>query len=79
MPRYHFNLRDDLDAADEEGMELPDLAAAREQAITEARQIACASLKEQGRINLSHYIEVTDSGGEPLFRLPFREAMKIIG
>lgn len=37
VPRYYFHLLNDLDAPDEEGKELPDLAAAREQARYNAR------------------------------------------
>jgi hypothetical protein len=33
MPRFHFRLCDDLDCEDPEGMDLPDLHAAYEEAI----------------------------------------------
>lgn len=36
MPRYFFNLYNDLTAIDEEGVELPDLAAAEVHGIGEA-------------------------------------------
>ena len=40
MPRFYFHLRNDLSVDDEEGVELPDLAAARDHAIYNARSIA---------------------------------------
>lgn len=73
MPRYYFHLRNDEIVDDEEGRELPDIAAARECAIEAARELTCASI-HRGRLNLDHYIEVVDAEGEPLFRVAFREA-----
>ncbi|WP_129792365.1 hypothetical protein [Sphingosinicella sp. CPCC 101087] len=79
MPRYYFHLHNDMDVSDEEGMGLPDLEAAREQALENARVMACVSIKEQGNVNLDHYIEVTDERGEALFKLTFREAFTVTG
>lgn len=76
MRRYFFNLYNDVDAIDEEGTELPDLAAAMEHAIEECREMICASVRE-GHLNLDHRIEVTDEDGTRLLTVPFRDAVAI--
>ncbi len=78
MPRFFFNLHNDLDAPDPEGRELPDLAAARDAAIREARELAAETVM-QGRLDLGHFIEVADAAGAPLFRVRFGEAVTVTG
>ena len=78
MPRFYFHLHNDLDVIDDEGLELPDLAAAREKAIESAHDIACACIKK-GELNLEHYILVTDEAGQEVLKLTFRESFKIVG
>lgn len=76
MPRYYFNLFDDSVAVDDEGLELPDIAAARAQAIRGARSLI-ASQAEQGRICLNCRIEVEDENRRPVLILPFTEAVTV--
>lgn len=76
MPRFFFHLRDDLDVIDEEGTELPDLAAARRQAVKEARSLACEQVLH-GRLNLAHYIDIEDDGGAVLATVTFGEVVEI--
>jgi len=76
MPLYHFHVRNSEHTDDEEGTELPDLAAARQHALEGARDLVCSDIKK-GWLNLDHYIEVTDDTGALLFRLTFREAFEI--
>lgn len=64
MPWFFFHLHDDVTPFDEEGKELPDLEAARAQAIGEARQMSCASILERSSVNLHHRIDVADESGE---------------
>jgi hypothetical protein len=78
MPRYFFDLRNDPDARDDEGRELPDLAAARETALEAARDMACADIRN-GELNLNHAIDVTDAQGATLFTITFRDAFDIKG
>jgi hypothetical protein len=61
---------------DEEGLELPDLEAAREIALDAARDLVCESVHE-GHLNLDHRVEVEDEKGEKLIVLTFREAFTI--
>lgn len=79
VPRYHFHLRDEDDVEDEEGQELPDLAAAIARARDTAREMACANILERHRVDLNHHIEVTDAEGVELFRVTFREAFEVRG
>ena len=77
MPCYFFNIRNDLDADDPEGTELPDGAAARKHALGAARDLVCASIHERGGVNLDHRIEVADGQGTVLFSVTFRESFTI--
>ena len=76
MPRFYFHLRNDVIADDEEGQELPDLAAAREVAIMNARELAAATVLE-GRLHLGHYIEIENEHGQIVATVTFREAVTI--
>lgn len=76
MPRYFFHVYDDVIAIDEEGMELPNVAAARLQALRGARDIVAEQVKH-GYFVLSHWIDVVDDGGEAVLTLSFREAVEI--
>lgn len=79
MPRYYFNVYNDLVAQDEEGRELPDVAAAREEAIKGGRALMAEQLVEAGRMRLQHRIEVADENGRVLLTIPFRELVNIEG
>ena len=77
MPRYFFHLYDSLEARDEEGKVLTDLPAARTHAIVEAREIASADVRSQGRLDLSHWIEVEDERREVMLIVKFSDAVTI--
>ena len=77
MPRYYFHLLNDVDVPDEEGKELPDLEAAREQARFNVRFTAGETLKEEGRISLGHRIEIEDAGGTVLDTVYFGDVLQI--
>ena len=79
MPRYHFNVYNDLIALDEEGKELPNIEAAREEAIRGGRALMAEQLIEAGRMRLQHRIEVADENGRVLLTIPFRELVNIEG
>lgn len=57
-------------------MALPDLSAARERAIREARPIM-ASKVMKGRLDLSGRILVRSETGEVLLEVPFDEALEV--
>jgi hypothetical protein len=76
MARYFFNVYDDMVATDEEGVELPNVEAARLRALAGARDLMCSQVKH-GYVDLSHWIDVVDEAGAIALRLPFRGAIEI--
>jgi hypothetical protein len=76
VPRFFFNVYDDVIAEDEEGVELPNLAAANLQALRGARDLISEQVKH-GYMVLSHWIEVFDEHGEKVLTVTFREAIDI--
>jgi hypothetical protein len=74
--RYFFHLYDDVVAMDEEGVELSGPAAARERAVAEARQIACAEVLK-GHLDLGHRIDVADEAGETIFTVHFGDTIEV--
>ena len=78
MPRFYFHLYNDITSIDEEGLELPNAAVAIQKAITSAREIAAEAVRN-GRLVLDHRIEVADSSGEIVGKVPFRDVVEIEG
>ena len=76
MPRYFFNVYDDVIAPDEEGMDLPNAQAARLKALIGARDIISEQVKH-GYFVRSHWIDVLDERGELVLKLTFGEAVDI--
>jgi hypothetical protein len=77
MPRFYLHLYNRVGfARDEEGEELPDLAAARELAMTSIRDILAAEAKE-GSIDLRGRIEIADENQEVLAVVRFPEAVEL--
>ena len=79
MPRFYFHLYDDLDAPDEEGVELADLETARGYARRNAVFTAGETIKETGRLVADHRIDIEDEQGNVLDTIYFRDAVKIEG
>ena len=77
MPIYYFDLRNDVNVDDEEGRELPDLAAAHAAALVEAREMITESV-ERGRVDLRHRIEVRDESGSIVHTLHFGDAIEVV-
>jgi hypothetical protein len=78
MPRFFFHVFNDEITIDEEGRELPDLAAARAWAVEDARSLVCESVRN-GHLNLEHRIEIADETGAPRMTVTFREAFALEG
>ncbi len=77
MPRYRFNVDNSIGfVADEEGRELPDLAAARAEALKGVRSILAEDVLN-GRLDLKGRLEVTDEAGEILATIGFADAVDI--
>jgi hypothetical protein len=77
VPRFHFHIGHEsagtLDR-DEEGMVLPDIAAAEIEARESAKELVIERIRADRRID--SYFEVTDSEGNLVFVLPFRQSLR---
>ena len=78
MPRYFFDLRDDIDVDDEEGCVLPDVDSALGHARIEAQEMICACVAEGRHVDLEHRIEVRDENGEVATVVQFAEAARFV-
>lgn len=76
MPRFFFDIYDDIVVLDEDGIELPNEGAAYAEALSGARELMCEQVRE-GRLNLGHRIEVMDADRRPVITLSFAEAVRI--
>ncbi|MBV9548569.1 MAG: hypothetical protein JO256_02735 [Alphaproteobacteria bacterium] len=66
MPRFYFHVRDGADfSRDLEGQELPDLEAARREAVNSNREMLGERLLHGGALN-HRRIEITDESGDVL-------------
>jgi len=79
VPRYYFHLYNDMDVQDLEGIELPDLPAARAAAIEQARGMIGEMAKTEARIVLSHHIDIEDEDQRVLDTVIFRDIIRIDG
>ena len=77
VPRYFFNLRNDIDSDDPEGLELEGVDQARKLARDYALDMAAASVLEHGRINLHHCIEVADGSGQSVLTVEFGDVLTV--
>jgi hypothetical protein len=78
MPRFYFHLHDDENVSDEGGKELADLDAARAHAVNMVRFEVSEASKRDGRIVLSHRIDVEDEHGAVLATVRFRDAVQVM-
>ena len=78
MSRYFFQVHDDVGAADEDGLELPNVEVARWEALRGARSLAAEQVM-LGRLNLSHSVEVADETGAVIATVTFRDAIALQG
>lgn len=77
MPLFYLHVCDGTGfVEDEEGLELPDEAAARDAAVRGARDLMSAEVG-RGELDLSSFIEVEDENHQWLFTLTFAEAVRL--
>ncbi len=79
VPRYYFHLINDMDVADFQGVELSNLEDARSEAVHQARGMIGEMTKTEGRIVLSHRIDIEDEEGRVLDSVVFRDIVRIEG
>lgn len=75
--RYYFHLHDDIVTRDEEGKEFGARDEATRHAQGEARAMASVAVF-YGTLNLQHFLEVTNDGDEPTFRVTFGEVVTLV-
>jgi hypothetical protein len=75
MARFFFHLSSDRGLIeDDNGLDLPDLAAARQAAFEAARGLAAQAVR-RGEDGPWNAIVVTDAAGKPVLELPLEEAL----
>ena len=68
MPRYFFNIREGFEVdEDEEGVELPDIEAARAEALATVEELR----EELGSDAQGIELEIADESGRRLLTIPF--------
>lgn len=67
--RYYFNLYSEFDVLDEQGVELPDLAAAIQEAHVAAGQMIAEHVANRLPLRLHHRIDIVDETGHIAFTL----------
>ena len=77
VPRFYFHLLNDIDAPDDEGVELPNLEAARHHAREAARVTIAETIKDEGRFNLDHRIDIEVDNGLVVDTVWFRDVVKV--
>ena len=76
MPRFFFNVLDDVKAIDERGRELPDLEAARSEAHRSAAAIITEQMAAGKGPSPDHRIEVEDEKRRVVYKLPFGKLLQ---
>ena len=75
MSRFFFNVTDRYNSPDEEeAVELPNVAAARERAVQGARALLCDDIM-RGILDLNGFISVIDEAGKVLTVVRFDEVV----
>ena len=78
MPRFFIHVYNDIDAIDDDGQELADLATARDVAIQGARSLMAHEVLHGRPITLHHRVEIVGESGTVLIVLPFGELITIV-
>jgi len=79
VTRYYLHLRDSTDETlDPEGLELLDLEAVKTAALAAARDLIANDIESDGVFDLRYRIDAEDDAGQLLYRLPFKDAVRII-
>ncbi len=76
MPRYFLHVREAGDLVeDPDGVDFPDVAAARMEAVEAAREIMAEHIRKG--LDVSGWsFEIADGSGRPVMTVPFSEAIR---
>ena len=77
MPRYFFDLYNELTVQDDEGQEFADLESAKSNALKQVRRLIGGLVVENGRIALRHHLKVRDRRGTILHCVQFEDAVSV--
>ena len=77
MPRFYFDLHNDVETIDPEGKKLPDVEAAKKVLLAEVREMIQASVENHGKIDLRHYIDLRDEAGTIVQVMHFEDALTV--
>ena len=77
MARYFFHLHDDSDVPDTTGQELPHVEAALAQAMAYARFEVGEMARRDGRIVLSHRIDIEDDQHHVVDTVSFGDVLQV--
>lgn len=77
MLRFYLHVCNEARAPDNEGIELPDLDAARVSAIQGAREMIAEEILSGRPVSRRHCIEITDADGEILHTVLFGDVVQL--
>lgn len=77
MPRFFLHIFNGETTIDEEGIELPDAAAALAKARTVVREMAADSVRSEGHLVLSHRVFIEDGHRSEVGTVYFREVIAV--
>lgn len=63
MPLYHFHVQSAIEAYDAEGIELPNLEAAKASAVTSVRALIVEEIRHEHRFSPNHSIRIANADG----------------
>jgi hypothetical protein len=79
VPQFYLHIHNAHgEAEDDEGLEVPSLAVAREKAVHGIRSLLAAEAMN-GSFNLDGRIDIKDAAGKVLLTVPFKEAVAVTG
>ena len=75
MPRYFFDLYNEMNVRDDEGQMFPDLETAKTQAVKQVRKLIGGLIVENGKNDLVHHLNVRDEEGNVVYCVEFDDAV----
>jgi hypothetical protein len=77
VPHYHFDVHTCFIARDEEGLELPDLEAAKASSVASARFLVIEELRRHNRFSPNHSIRIADAAGALLHTTRYGDCVDV--
>lgn len=77
MPRFHLNVFNDDVSLDPDGIDRPDLKAAKHEAVRGARALIADDVIAGRPVHQSHRVEITDQNGNVLDIVRFGDMVEL--